>query len=254
MRFLWRNLADDGALSTNSEISTLPVANVQTPQLAERFYAAAGVTGVYIQVDLGSSLAVDLVAVLATTLTSASTWRIRASDIDYTTGDLYDSGTVATGISASSYPTAQAVLPSTVTARYWRVFVSDTSVDQIQIGRLVMGPAYQPSRGPRLGYSIGWVDAAGRGVSRGGQIYVDPRYLRRRVTVQVRGVTEIEAIDSLLELGRVAGTRSDVYAVLQESGSHVLEYSLWGLLDDGLVVTEEEYAVYSARLAITERL
>lgn len=81
MILAWDNLADAAAISTDSELTSLPSSNVQQPHLSRKWHTAAGVKSAYLLLDMGASVSCGVLAVLGSNLTSAATLRLRAHDV-----------------------------------------------------------------------------------------------------------------------------------------------------------------------------
>src|SRR5690606_33982287 len=119
LRILYRNLADRGVLATDSEIATLPVANLQTPHVAQVWRTAG--PSAWVRLDLGAVAPVDTVALMGCNLTADATMRLRLSDSDETaeSGDVHDSGTVAAPVDMDTGYLV-ILLPAALSARYLR--------------------------------------------------------------------------------------------------------------------------------------
>lgn len=262
MRIAWQNLLDSATLTAGSQITTLPVENLQSPHLATRWHTETGVTASYVLIDLGSALAVDVLAVLGSNLTAGATWRVRASTSDATavSGDLYDNGAgspldpVDAGVDGN-YGAIYLALASTVTARYWRIDLIDAAVaDNLQVGRVFIGPAWQPTSGMLYGWAMTYADDTRRTRSLGGQTHVDvgPRY--RRLQFGLSFMNEAEMYGNAFELARAAGLNGDVLVMPQDAGNYQSQQCVHGLLAQAAPLVHETHNVYRMRYVIEERL
>lgn len=228
----WVNLLDAAVLSTDSAVATLPVSNLQHPHLPKKWYSLAGVTSAYVLVDLGAAAAVDLVGLFGSNLTAAATLRIRASTSDVTavSGDLYDTGVLA-AMASATYGLAIHVLAAAVTARYWRIDISDASLaDNLRIGRAWLGPAWRPTDNRLYPWEIGYDDLSTVGESESGQEFVDVRPRRRVLQFGFEQSSESEMFENAFALDRVAGVTGQVVAALEPGTSLAAHKSMLGRL------------------------
>ncbi|MFY8095431.1 MAG: phage head spike fiber domain-containing protein, partial [Niveispirillum sp.] len=92
-----------------------------------------------------------------------------------------------------------------VYARYFKIEVQDTSLSYLDIGRLVVAAAYQPTINMSWDWRIGWVDPSQRERSRGGQVYVDGRRQWRTASLQLANIPRTEMMSQMYELRRAEG-------------------------------------------------
>ena len=64
--------------SKSGEVTTLPVSNLQNFQPGKVWRVTSGLDKVWVVLDLGSAIAVNLVGLLATNVSSAATLRVMA--------------------------------------------------------------------------------------------------------------------------------------------------------------------------------
>jgi hypothetical protein len=177
--FLYDNFADSAVLSGGSWRSSLPLINVQHPdvgRVARSTNATAGSTT--LSADLGTVEApVGGVAIGPVNVTPGASWRLSAYDDIGQTTQVYDSGAITfAGNVVDSLDLEWEdpgfwlgiidfgendilpvygfhVLPTDRQARFWRVEISDAanSAGYIDIGRLMIARAWRPS----LNYTAG---------------------------------------------------------------------------------------------------
>ena len=255
MLLAWVNRADDADLSTDSEIATLPASNVQQVHVARKWHTAAGVKSAYLIFDLGSALACAIAAVLGTNLTSAATIQIRASDSDssVTSSLLYDSGSIAAGVD-DDYAAIYKSFASQA-ARYWRIDLADAALpDNLQVGRVFIGPTWEPSIDIELGWSISSKDESRIEKSYAGQAYPDTRPACRVLEFSLAFMEAAEMFGSGFALSRAAGTTGDVLAVPDISSSYLSEQAVFGLLTASAPLVNYELGIYRQKFSIEERL
>jgi len=123
-------------IAASSEDSAYPAANLYVPRLSQPWRSAAGVvTSVNVDIDLGSSVPIQCVWLLATNLSDAATMRHKFSDTALGNTDKWDSGTVnvfdlsLATLQPYAYPWGRhlAYYPNpSITARYVRIVLNDS--------------------------------------------------------------------------------------------------------------------------------
>ncbi len=261
MLIAWQNLADAAALATDSEIATLPASNLQTPHVAQAWHTAAGVKAAYVIFDLGAALACGVLAALGCNFTTAATVRIRASTADptVTASLLYDSGVVSAGIKAGLSGFYKSF--NAVTARYWRLdFVDATVPDNLQVGRVFLGPKWTISTGSgeRGGQTYDWsvtvIDRSPVEKNRGGQSFTDPLPKARLLRFTLDWMDEAEMYGNAFRLAWEAGLTSDVLAIPDIAGSYLPEQAVFGLLTATEPLVHRNARIYRQNFSIQERL
>ncbi len=255
MILAWQNLADAAILTASSELATLPGSNVQQKNVARKWQTAAGVKSATLIFDLLSSLSCSALGVLGTNLTSSSTLRLRGSDSDSTgvTGEKYDSTLIASGAKAG-YP--QAYLAFTAAAaRYWRLDLADTTVaDNLQVGRVFLGPSWTASIAQGLGGSVTPQDSSKLKRSYGGQVYADERPQQRVVQFTLDFMNEAEMYGNAFAMARATGIVRDVLCIEDNSTSYRHEKSVFGLCKESAPLVNQNLGVYRQNFNIEERL
>lgn len=256
MLIAWDNKADDAALSTDSEITTLPASNVQSPHVAKKWHTAAAVTSAYLILDMGASVACDVVALLGTNLTPAGTIRVRASDADPTVvGTLLRDTGVLAGAAKAGYGAIYKAF-TTATARYWRIDLDDAAVaeGQLRVGRVFLGPSWTPAQGQDFGWAPVTVDDSPGDQSYAGQEYDEEKPQRRGLMFVLDHMTEAEAYGSAFALARANGRVRDVLAIPDINGAYLSEQAVYGKLSTGEPIPHRLPQVYRQKFTIRERL
>lgn len=246
---------DAAILTAGSEIVTLPGANVQQPHLSRKWHTAAGVKSSHLLYDMGSSVARSILAVLGTNLTPTATYRVRASDVDPTaTGTLLlDTGVLAAGVK-TGYGAIYKAFAAT-TASYWRVDLADAGVaSNLQIGRVVLAPTWQPSVNMELDWRVTAMDPSEVEDSYGGQTYADVRPQRRVLSFSLDFMEEAEMYGNAFALARSAGIVRDVLAIPDIAGAFLSEQAVWGLLTASEPLSNPRIGLFRQRFTIRERL
>ncbi len=256
MLIAWDNKADAAsALTVSSEIATLPGANVQQPHVSRKWHTAAAVKDAYLLFDLGSSLSCALFAALGTNLTAAATVRIRCAEsvADVTAAPLYDSTAVNAGVVAgygAAYKsfTAQA-------ARYWRLDFTDATLpDNIQVGRVFLGPKWTPSINQLYGWRVRVKDDSKVARSYGGQSYVDVRPQTRVLKFELDYMSEAEMYGNAFAMARTNGLVSDILVIPDSAGTYLSQQAVWGLLSASEPLVHRIPLIYRQAFTVEERL
>jgi hypothetical protein len=255
MLLAWVNKADDALISAGSEITTAPASNIQHEHVSRKWHTASGVTSSYLLFDLGASTACALLAVLGTNLTPSATLRLRASNSDPSgqTATVLDTGTVTAGIK-SGYGAAYKSFNS-VSARYWRLDLSDSpALDHLEVGRIFLGPYWQPSVNQLYGWSITPLDESRISTSWGGQTFAEERPQRRVLTFVLDFMDEAEMYGNAFTLSRARGIVRDVLAIPDIASAYVSEQAVWGLLSASEPLIHRAARIYRQKFTIQERL
>lgn len=251
----WVNSVLGATVTATSEVSTLPLSNLQDDHVAIA-YRSADASDLTIDFDLGSAVTIALVGLFGCNFTSAATWRIEISIVSAGGTDAYDSGVVAANV-ASGYGQTVKVLPAPVVGRYVRIILSDSglaSVGYFQIGSAWIGALWQPAKNFSYGQQIGRVDPSVKSKSRGGQLYIDVRDQYRTHQFTMDFLTETEIYDEVFELDRVAGTSSNILWVPDPSGTRQNRQAIFGTLTDLAPAANPFFATFSRQYQIEERL
>ena len=226
----WINHVDAATVSATS--AATPAANVQHAHVARRWHTAPGVTSAALVFDLGAPRACGLLGIAGSNLSAGATLRLRASDTDTTaqTNLLHDSGTVGAGVVAG-YGTGVRVF-GPATARYWRLDLTDASLSDVRVGRVFLGPRWQPAAGLSWDWGVGWDDLSRVVESHGGQIYVDEVPRRRLLMLRLEWLSVDEAMTGVLEMRRACGVTRGVLVIPETGSIHVARQALWGRMTE----------------------
>jgi hypothetical protein len=178
-------------------------------------------------VDLGTARAIRLVALPTHNFTSSATVEVDA-------GTSLGASDVLNGSALAAYPSGETaetleglnvgyvlILASPTTARYWRIKIVDTGnpAGYIELGRVFLGPAYQPTINAAYGLRQGWEDDSTASHSDGGATILQEKRKRRWATFMLPEVTETEALGNLFPLAHRQGTTRQCYFVFDAADS-----------------------------------
>ena len=232
------NRCDEATLSGGSWSATLPLANLQNRTLAKKA-RSTGLTLANTQFDLAlpSTRQIRALAFVNHNLSFAAQYRIRGS----LQAGVFDSPIVDSGWQnvwplvytdsqleweddnwwSGQYTLEQVtgitwqrihIFSSTALARYWRIEFDDTAntAGYIELGRLFIGPVWQPSANASYGASIGWETRTQIDESISGAEYFDRRNPYRVARFQLDHVPLDEALGNGFEITRRAGLDAEV--------------------------------------------
>jgi len=210
----YNNLIDNATLSGGSWNGALPLSYVKNRYLSKVARSTnALAASTLIDIDLGSATAVQAFGAIRTNISaSGATYRLRGSNVSNFASGVYDSGTVSAN---AQTPDLIVGLPASVTARYWRLEITDTAnaAGYVQIGRLFIGPALAPADNYSKGAELGYQSRTGVQQSLGGVDHFDIRAGRRLFAFALDWLTEAEAHDQALELQRLCDIHGEVLLI-----------------------------------------
>lgn len=255
MRLAWDNKADAAIVSADSELASLPASNVQNQHLARKWHTVSGVKAARLIFDMGTSVECAVLGVLGTNLTAAATVQLRASDTDPSAlaGLVHDSGVVAGGVKAGYGAVYKAF--NAVSARYWGLDIADAALpDNLQIGRVFLGPCWNCSVPQSYGWSITALDESRISESWGGQDHADERPQRRVLKFVLEWMDEAEMYSNAFAMARSAGIVRDVLAIHDIDGAFLSEQAVFGRLVASDELVRQRLHIFRQKFTVKERL
>jgi hypothetical protein len=231
------NRTDASVLSGGSWAATLPLSNLQSRLIGKVARSAnTAPASTKFDVDLGAGTKIQAVCLRNHNISLAGTYRVTASTSSSFAALSYDSGWLDVwpvvypwgtleweddNFWTGKYTVEQTqgytveldhLLPTTKVARYWRVEISDTtnSDGYVQLGRLFIGPVWQPKINMSYGASVAWETKTGVQESIGGAEYFQPRTPYRVSKFSLNWMDQDEAFSQAFELMRRAGIDQEV--------------------------------------------
>jgi len=271
------NYVDNGTLTVDDEVATLPGTYLQDRQIV-RIWRNTQLTA-QIDVDFGQSRIVDFAALIKHNISTTGTIRWRFSNVSDFATTVYDSGvvdawpiveefgTLPWGVfSWGGYlnPTVAAeytistfdVLDSTVQARYLRIDISDpdNTDGYIQAGRLISGPAYRPSINYANGVEFEFVDESRVTKSRGGQTFIDEVERFRRIRFDLINLPENEVFQNVFNrLDRLKGIAGDILVIPQpDKPSTWITQNIYGRITNTDPIVNSALTYYGRRIEVEE--
>lgn len=234
--------SDAASLTADSEVSTLPAANLQNIQ-PKRKWRTTTLTP-YLTLDFGAAgIAANGLAVIGHNLTGAATIRVRAK----ATSDVTSSPTVDT-TAVSAWPAtgkpSDAYWPQYLSwvawanasaLRYWRIDFDDgANADAyLQAGRLMLGRYWQPTNNFDLGGTpLGFDQVDVQTRTDYGEIFMDrrARSAARRFSLAISAADREEVLGGIGEIQRLRGGWGDVACLLDTAATtHFHRHSMQGV-------------------------
>lgn len=277
----YRNHVDTATLSGGVWSGSLPAANLADPQPSKPARTVGtDPSATTVSLDFGATMPIRFVALLRHNLTQSGRWRVRLGAEPSLAEPIYDSGVV--GIWPAAVPFgvgqwgefnwggrfgageietygAQAILPidAAVRARHLRIDLDDAGnvAGYLQAGRLVAGPAWQPTINLQYGWSIEQVDESEVRRSRGGQAYVNARPKYRRMRFTIDHLEKDEMFGHAYELERLKGKGGDIFVIADpEDLTHAHRHTLYGALAESAPIVNNLPGRYARRFVVEELL
>lgn len=279
MLIAYRNYVDGGTLSGGSWQASLPVTNLadRQPRKVARSINAAEASTVAI-LDIGAGQPIRFVGLIRHNLTQAGRWRLTMAADPAFTIDVVDSGWTdawpsifpfGTGAwgeyiwggkidaeEASAYGlSSYQIFGDSPRRRYLRIEISDEANPSgyIEIGRLIVAPAWQPSLNMQLGWSIEQVDQSRIVKSRGGQTFVDTVPKFRRLRFKLSHLEADEMFAAAYELERLKGKGGEILVMADPDNlTHLHRQTIYGVLGETTPVMNQEYGRFEKDFVVEE--
>ncbi len=236
-------------LSTDSEVATLPAANITDPVIQKVWQTQAA--SAFFQFDFGSALSVGLLALFGCSFGSSDTVRHRLSASTPGGGDLLDTGAVASGVQ-SGYGVHVYKLSAAVNARYWRCDIAASAV--FQVGRAWAGPFWSFARNFAPGYAEMREDLSVVTVAERSAVeYVDLGPQFRIVEFNLAQMSTADR-DEARDLERLAGRNAQVVLVPDPGSATVAKEAIIGrvALMTPIITPREVSNLYAKSFRIRE--
>lgn len=237
MMFAYGNRTDDALLNDGAWTTTLPLVNLQNRTLGKVARSNdLQLSSTQFKADLQEAEVIRVVGLVNHNLSLDAQYRITSSETSDFAVLASDSGWM--DLWPSVYPseildweainfwsgqylpreiegyTAEKfyILPLATRAQFWRVEMddADNTSGYVQIGRLFIGNAWQPSRNMSVGAQIGLDDDTGVQRARSGAEYFDIKRRRRFARVTIQNIEDAESYGIAFEMMRQMGVSGEV--------------------------------------------
>lgn len=231
------NRTDQAVLSGGAYVSTLPLQNLQNRVIGKVARTTnTALSSTQFTIDLGRGMKAQILALRNHNLSISARYRVVGSAVVDFSALAYDSGWndvwpvvypfgaleweddnwytgKYTDEEREGYTTElDHLLPMAKLARYWRVEIDDVEnpAGFVQVGRLFIGPAWQPTINMIYGASIGWETKTVVQEAKSGAEYFDVRTPYRVQKFTLDHMSQDEAFSQAFEIQRRAGIHGEI--------------------------------------------
>lgn len=135
-----------------------------------------------------------------------------------------------------------------------QIYDLDNPDTYIEVGRLIAGPVWSPKYNFSFGHSVTFVDSSKNKRTESGDLRGERGPKWRRIEFEL-GNMDSEDRASLLRLMRLNGTTEPLFVSLFPEDSDTLleqSYQLWGKFAESAQMSQPNYDIYAARVAVEE--
>lgn len=231
------NRIDGGTLSGGSWLAALPLANLQNRIIGKVARSSTDATAdTKFDIDFAAEKNIRALSLTNHNCSINARYRIRASTVSNFATSVYDSGWLDvwpdvyttdnleweddnwwtckyTDEQRAGYTAALIhILPANTLARYWRIEIDDTAnaAGYVQVGRVFIGPAWQPTNNMSYGLQIAWETKTDIQEAMGGAEYFQRRTPYRVQNIVLDWLSTDEALSNAFEIQRRAGIDAEV--------------------------------------------
>lgn len=244
----------DGAILTGSSVAApLPLANLKKTAVGKpaRFLTP---NAAFIQADLGSAKAVNLIALIGHTAKEGATAKVYAgNDPNLPLNAEYESDELpmCEGINLSRNSLIRAF--DDLTYRYWRIEFSDPASTYIDVGRLYISKVFQPEVNMEYGLQEGVIDPSTVNTTLSGMIVPNERPKRRFSEFTLSFGSKQEMLGNALDIDLTQGTTRDVLFVADYSDKDYLQKrSVYGRMTALNPITHTHFQLFEKTYRIEE--
>lgn len=252
------NCTDAATLSGGSWLAALPLSNLKNRIIGKVARSSTDATAdTKLDIDLAAEKNIRVLSLTNHNCSLDARFRIRGSAVSNFATSVYDSGWgdvwpvvygpddldwedntwwvgKYTDEQRAGYTAALIhILPANTLARYWRIEIDDTTnaAGYVQVGRLFIGPAWQPTLNMSYGASVGWETDTEVQKALGGAEYFQRRTPYRVQKLVLGAMDGNEAMTRAFELQRRAGIDQEVLWIFDPSDTmHALRRRWLGRL------------------------
>jgi hypothetical protein len=219
--FLLRPLVPTALSVPSSPAAPTAAIDMLNDMVGVAYTSGAGGSTDNIDVDFGSAVSIDTVALLQTN-GAAANWTLRGAATQAGlpgASDIFSATFAAGSATPSSGRThALGVLAAPLSFRWWRIGLSGLTAP-IQVGRLIMGLRFQPDVNFSFGAALGVEDLAGGEFSRHGVWLPGDGRIQRTLGLRWPHATRTEAEEQVSVLMETVGNRGHVLACLDPTAN-----------------------------------
>lgn len=258
--FLMRNFVDYGAVIASSESPPNPARNVQTAPRSRVWRSGPGGSS-RLDIELDAARLITHCAIVDANLTATGAFRLQGwtdaidgavevFDESFAPTLLPDDGEAPPALGLTLRPVGAAG----ITARWWRLTLSDPATAYQQCGRVILSEADRPAINLSYGWQVSREELTAIRSSIGGQAYSQPRTGRTRISGRFEYLTTTEAAQMAVRL-RQFGTHRPFVAALHPDDTDAMAistaiYGTW----DGPSVSRKSYQTHPFDFTVVEAL
>lgn len=261
--FLSRKIAEGATITASSQQTTLPATNLIGPS-PSKVWRSSGLSSVYIDIDLGASIACDTMALIAPNLTGSATWQLLGDDTfaNLATTPAYDSTALSpwpvTGKPTEDWNQHAPFLQfSSQTLRYWRLHLTDAGNSDgfLDAGALLIGPAVTVAYESFKGWSLGDEPASIVRDTDYGRMVVEPRDGPRFKSIPFSVLPTADITGGYGTMMRERGVAKPFLVCVDPAATDALHlYTIYGLRRGSWSAQQDYPGLFSTGLRIKEHL
>lgn len=220
IRFIGQNFVDltTASISATSEVTTLPVENVQTG-LRTQVWRTTGATSATVSIDLGQSYTTDSIAIISHNLSTDAT-------VTYESATMASFATLLTQCTISVQDGVMFKFLDSQTARYHRINFqdADNTDGYVEMGRIFLGKYFEPEVNFHENYTTRLSDKSITTESEGNNYFSDEKQKRRELKLTWANPITLDLTDreGFEELFNYVGTSKDFILFMD-----YVNYPLW---------------------------
>ena len=141
-----------------------------------------------------------------------------------------------------------------VVSKTWEIiFYCHQDQTSIDLGRLIMSPAWQPTYNIPYNWTIEFVDPSESTRSRGGQVYVDLRPKYRKVNFELQYLDRDEMLGNAYEIDRMLGIGKPMVVIIDPTDPvNLHRLTIYGSQTNTSAITHKMYKSYFKNIELQE--
>lgn len=258
-----RNLADEGSISVSSSYASAPGSRLQNQHTTRRWKGRNGAAE-FILVTWPTAQSLDYIGLercavvesgVLRAMSTAATTRVRVSSVDLTgeAGDVWDS-TIAAGRVRAEYARLALLRPAPISGKSVLIELSESGVDAVLAGRLVIGLVSRFTINFSHGWGDGYEDLSRIKTTYAGLDFIERDERRRVLNIPFESLVETDRNAIVREVGRLNGQSSDVLFVIDENSAQLDRDSVWGRIVDANPPRQPNPAYFAWQFELKERM
>ena len=257
LRICWNNYAQPNALIVgqgSSSVVSLPKSNMLDDDIHRIWRSASPASEEWLfTADLSAVRPIGIVALINANGFSPATYSIRISTDDTTGGN--GNAHIADdlpGIPSARYNKFVHLIEPAASGRYVKVNEVDV-VDQPEVGRLVIGDVWVPSRHMSFGREFLTRDPSIRAYSIARNVFTDVKPRQRGWRFRLHGVTTEEVQEQVEPMNLLVGVGLDIFVCWNADSDNLARDSVWGMMEEPARSTQPNPDFWTVEFEVWER-